>query len=376
MVTLDFLTDRNARGSTLSFFLAATFLGPLSLLLFLAGDMGQDYHGYKFYYENMPTFLEFFLGGSLLPLNMEPGYQFIVMTAKSLGLGIRGPVSLLYLLACFIFLRGCKTAQLPPLTASALFILLIYPDFYGQQRMAFVCACGVLIIGYMKTARPLAIMMIILLATMLQYVALAYFAALVFYFLDKHNSDIRKFATQNTSIVLGRTKKTFSRESLIFIFPLALGMSVIFLVTDANKILILSGIKFFENGFAQNIPIVEKFLSYYYRNSIIDLSFLGFAATSVFILIVLFTFTASSIYWKLRYGLVFLIISSFSFAFLSALPFVSYRVVHMFYLVGLLYVGSIILTKKTGLYIGSAALIGLVIIRYINLFTSLGPYSF
>ena len=152
-------------------------------------------------------------------------------------------------------------------------------------------------------------------------------------------------------------------------------MSVILLVTDANKVVILSLIESFENGFAQNVPIVEKFMSYYYRNSIINLSFLGTAATSVFILIVLFTFTATSIYWKLRYGLVFLIISIFSFALLSPLPFVSYRVVQMFYAAGLVYVGSIILTKKTGLYVGPAALIGLVIIRYINLFSSLGPYS-
>lgn len=376
MVALDFLTDRDARGSTLSFFLAAMFLGLLSLLLFSAGDMGLDYHGYKFFYENMPTFLEFFYGASFLPLSLEPGYQFIVMTAKSLGLGVRGPVLLLYLLACFIFLRGCKNAQLPPLTASALFILLIYPDFYGQQRMAFVCACGILILGYMKTARPLGIITMILLATTVQYVALAYFAALVWYILDKKNSNSRKFAAQRISIVLGGMKKIFSREKVIIIFPLVLGVSVAFLFTDANTVLILYGIEIFENGFAQNVPIIEKFMSYYKRNSIINLSFLGFAATTVFILIVLFTFTASSIYWKLRNGLVFLILSIFSFAIFSPLPFVSYRVVQMFYLAGLLYVGSTILVKKTGLYIGSAALIGLVIIRYLNLFSSLGPYSF
>ena len=375
MVTLDFLTDRDARGSTLSFFLAAMFLGLLSLLLFSAGDMGQDYHGYKFFYENMPTFREFFYGASILPLNLEPGYQFIVITAKSLGLGVRGPVSLLYLLACFIFLKGCKIAQLPPLTASALFILLIYPDFYGQQRMAFVFACGILILGYMKTARPLGIITMTLLATTVQYVALAYFAALVFHILDKQKSDPRKFAAHNISIVMGRMKKTFSRDSVASKFLLVLVVSVILLVTDANKVVILSLIESFENGFAQNVPIVEKFMSYYYRNSIINLSFLGTAATSVFILIVLFTFTATSIYWKLRYGLVFLIISIFSFALLSPLPFVSYRVVQMFYAAGLVYVGSIILTKKTGLYVGPAALIGLVIIRYINLFSSLGPYS-
>lgn len=171
-------------------------------------------------------------------------------------------------------------------------------------------------------------------------------------------------------------KKIFSREKVIIIFPLVLGVSVAFLFTDANTVLILYGIEIFENGFAQNVPIIEKFMSYYKRNSIINLSFLGFAATTVFILIVLFTFTASSIYWKLRNGLVFLILSIFSFAIFSPLPFVSYRVVQMFYLAGLLYVGSTILVKKTGLYIGSAALIGLVIIRYLNLFSSLGPYSF
>ena len=178
MVVVDLLIGKTSRHSALGFFLASMFLGILSLFLFSAGDMGQDYQGYKFFYTNMPTFLEFFHGASLLPLNLEPGFQFIVMTAKSLELGVRGPVLLLYLLACLIFLRGCKIAQLPPLTASAFFIVLIYPDFYGQQRMAFVCACGILILGYLNSGKPISIIAVTLLAAMVQYVGVAYFAAL------------------------------------------------------------------------------------------------------------------------------------------------------------------------------------------------------
>ena len=340
IVIIDLIIGHNARHSALGYFLALMTLGILSLFLFSAGDMGVDYHGYKFFYVTMPTFMQFFNGAGLLPLNLEPGFQFIVMTAKSLGLGVRGPVLLLYFLACFIFLKGCKNGELPPLTVTALFILLIYPDFYGQQRMAFICACGICIIGYLNKSRPLGIILVTLLATMFQYVALAYFVALVFHYVDKRNPDYRGFITRRIIIVLGRLRKTFLRDSVTYLFPVIILISFILLATSVNQAIILQVVGVLEYGFARQLPIVEKFLSYYSRNSEISLSFLGFLSTSLFILIIIFSYNANPIYWKLRYGLVFLILALLSFAILSPLPFVSYRVVQLFYLPGLMYIGS------------------------------------
>lgn len=375
MVITDMIIGHALRHSSLGFFLASMFLGILSFFLLVAGDMGVDYHGYKFFYETMPTFMQFYEGTSLLPLNLEPGFQFIVMTAKSLGLGIRGPVFLLYLLACFILLKGCKTAHIPPLTAAALFVLLIYPDFYGQQRMAFACACGILVLGYLTSGKPFGIIIIALLAAMIQYVALAYFAVLVLHFIDRKNSVYRKFISNRFSLVLGEVRKTFSRDRVSFIFPLTLVISLILLVSSANQTVIIRIVEILELGTLQQVAVVQKFMSYYHRNTLIDLSLLGFSGTTFFILIVIVTYTARPIYWKLRYGLLFLMTSLFSFALLSPLPFVSYRVVEMFYVPGLIYIGSLIVSKKGGMYIGSTALIVLTFVQYANVVSLLGPYS-
>lgn len=376
MVLIDLLIGQSSRHSAISFFLATIFLGILSILLFAAGEMGMDYHGYRVFYDIMPTFRQYWNGASLLPLNLEPGFQIIVMTAKSLGLGVRGPVLLLYFLSCFILLKGCKLAKLPPLTVSALFTLLIYPEFYGQQRMAFVYTCGILILGYLNSGKLSFIFMTTTLATMFQYVALAYLAALVVHFVDKERLPYVDTISSRFVIVFGGVRKTFSRDRILYIFPLTLVTALILAMSAANKTVIVMVLGLLESDFWQLSPVVQKFMSYYHRSQEIALSFWGFSGTALFILISLITYSAHPIYDRLRYGIYFLIISLFSFVILSPLPFVSYRVVLMFYLSGLIYVGSLIISRKVGLYIGPAALVVLILVRYINMVSSLGPYSF
>lgn len=376
MLLLDLMMGRVERQSTVSFFLAWLFLVILSIPLFLAGEMGLDYQGYKYFYVSIPTVLSFLGGAELLPLGLEPGYQFIVMLAKSLGLGVRGPVVLLFFFSCYLLLKGCKIAELPPLTLSALFILLIYPDFYGQQRMAFAYACGVLILGYLGARKPFHILGVTLLATTVQYVSLAYAATLFVYFYDRKNLNYHQFLTRRLSIILGGLRKTFSADRISYAVPIGLVITLVLLTSSFSERIILFAIDILDSGFGRQIPMVDKFLQYYFRNSALELSFLGSIATALFIIILFATYTNTPNFWRVRFGLAFLVLSLLSFAFLASLPFVSYRLTQMFFLVGMMYTGAIIIFSNRGFYIAPVVFFLLLFIRYLNVVDSLGPYSF
>lgn len=376
MLLLHFLTPKNLRLSSYAFLVSAAFLFCLVLPLYMAGNMGVDYTGYLFFYRNIPSFTEWISGRGLLPFGLEPGYQFIVMVAKSLGLNERGPVSLLYLISVYALLKGCRVASISPLAASAFFILLIYPEFYGQQRMAAVYSFGVLIIAYLSVRNLYGVVFTTLISALIQYVSLAYLACILVFLIDNKRILPNEFLSKRVVFSFGNFRKYFSKDMISFLFfPVLFGLAVIILVPIQEKLIIfvVEQVNSFLGG---GFPITGKFLEYYYRNTAIDISYLGILATCLLVLFVLFTYTAKSGFFKIRYGVAFLILSVLFFGFFAPLPFVSYRVVLLFSLVGFIYVGSIIISKKPALYITPVLLISLVVLRYVTLVVSLGRYSF
>lgn len=376
LLIIDFLTISNNRNSNVSYFIALICLLIFSFPLILSGEMGLDFQGYKYFYDNIPTFFEFLEGDKLLPLNLEPGYQYLVMIAKSFNLGDRGPVFLLHILSCFCLLKGCKVAQLPPITVSALFLLLVYPDFYGQQRMAFAYSVGILIIGFLKINKPLSILLMTIFAASFQYVAMAYVAVLFIYFIDKVNYEKNYLISKRLIVTYNKFRKIFSRDFVSYFFLLVIAISILLIISSTNIAIMLLLIDLLEAGFGTQLPFVDKFLQYYYRNQEVDLSFLGSLASTLFVIMLFLSYSSSSAYIKMRYGILFLILSILFFALLSPLPFLSYRVVQLFYLPGLIYVGSIIISKNKDLYVPSFIFIFLLSIRYVSVVSSLGPYSF
>lgn len=376
MLLLHFLTPKNLRLSSHAFLVSTAFLFCLVLPLYMAGNMGMDYTGYLLFYRNIPSFTEWINGKELLPFGLEPGYQIIVMLTKSLGLNERGPVSLLYLISVYAFLKGCRVASIPPLSASVFFILLIYPEFYGQQRMAAVYSLGVLVIAYLSVRNLYGVVFTTLIGALIQYVSLAYLACIFVFLIDNKRIFPNEFLSKRVVFSFGGFRKYFSKDVISFLtLPALFGLAAIILLPIQEKLIIFA-VEQVDSFLGGNFPITGKFISYYYRNTVIDTSYLGTLATCLLILFILFTYTAKSEFFKIRYGVAFLILSVLFFGFFAPLPFVSYRVVLLFSLAGFIYIGSIIISKKSALYITPILLISVAVLRYVTVVFSLGRYSF
>lgn len=374
VILIDLSMERRRRRSKSCHFASILILSILSIPLLLAGQMGMDYEGYKYFYDNLPAFGEYWRGADILPHNVEFGYQLIVMFAKSLNLGIRGPYFLSYLLACFAFLYGCRLASIPFLTGTALFILLIYPDFYGQQRMAVVTAFGVLSLGFLASRKQVGILLVTTIGTMFQYVSFAYLVAAAMLYVDKLSGSRGSFSGLRTKVSFCTLHKTIATDRLTLLIPIGLGAAFFSFASSMNQLGILQLAGFLESNFSTS-AIVEKFLSYFYRSQFIEPSLLGSFATSVLIISCVLSFSKSPVYPFIRYGLVYLAVSVVVFLVFSPMPIMSYRVVNIFFNSGLLVVSAIILSRKEGSYIPALLALVLILNSYLELIWELGPYS-
>lgn len=245
----------------------SAFLFLFFLLAIRGEGVGVDWLAYKEIYSGIPTFPTLIIEGGWLPLNIEPGYQLYMSFLKFFNFHPNFLPTFLFMISYIMIMKGCKRWRVPPLAMTAMIILLIYPHYYGQIRMAFVYTLGILIgLAVLNQSRKVVIVKA-LLASSVQYIGLAYFAALPFIRRNALNPSLKPS-------YLEWRLSTLKRINIVLAFVFI--SFVAYVVSEDILAAFMHLVSLMDN------PVASKLFSYYLRIEEVNRSFLGISVIAIF----------------------------------------------------------------------------------------------
>ena len=280
MLLINSSLTKSARLGRLAWWLSFLIFGILSIFLVARGDMGIDWFNYLDVYIKSPSFYSLVTQNNWLDFNLEPGFQVYMSILKLFELHYNLIPTLLFVVSYLMVMHGCKLWNISPLPMTAMITLLIYPNYYGQIRMAFVYTIGILIGLSILNRSTKHKFLLTLLSASFHYIGLTYLIAL---FVPLRLPNLFIFRSLNAIDYTSLQK----RLATVFFYLSLLFSCVLFSQPILQSIVSVLSLS--------SNPLSEKLTIYYLRITDLDQSNLGFLLLLAFAsMLILFSNRESS----------------------------------------------------------------------------------
>jgi hypothetical protein len=260
MLLINSFLTKSARLGRFAWLLSFLIFGFLAIFLATRGDMGVDWAPYTEAYALIPSFFSLITKNAWLPFNLEPGFQVFISILKLFELHHNLIPTVLFVVSYLMLMYGCKRWNTPPLPMTAIITLLVYPNYYGQIRMAFVYTIGVLIGLSVVNRSNKHLFQLSLLSASVQYIGIAYLMAV---FLKPRFLNLLIFRPLN---IIHYTSFRVRLATVFFC------LSLVFACIPFSQSILNSIITVVSIG---SNPLSDKLYSYYMRVADVDQSNLG-----------------------------------------------------------------------------------------------------